>query len=642
MFELYPAGDTPHLDGSVYDITGEEMSPNTIDDFGDGDLDEYSVPDGVSLESRAVYSGGYAAILGVNADQLTTPLASVTGLRTYPRIGDTISVTWRLGDPANHADTGSDLGGVFATDLALQSETDSRYRIAADFDAGDVAMQDTAGASLVRLGGDSVTWSPWTWYETTIEWLPTGVFVVEVRDVDSGTQVARFDTSGSADRDDVGGGFGFGMQGLHQDIAVDAVVLQDRDGWPAHPVDGFEDFSLTDYSRIDAKWTVAREAALTGRYGARASASSNGGFLISMPGQGLPAYPKAGETTRVDFRFESPGGYVALYLGVRDSSGSTRYEIRFHQAFGQVIVALRSGGTDVLDTIETTFEPGVTYRAEVEWTTGGVFDVSIMNRDASEHLVSVDTTNAPDQSFTEGGYGLFASPDADVAIDTVELIGKDSLLEGTPAVTRETLESFEDGDMAEYVTYKAGSGTFAATQSPNAVHGDNICLVSNSVNGGGAIDVANSLSGLQGYPRRGDTFGCFIGTKYDNTKASIAWACQEDRNAYPWGYHVWLDGRDDTLTLLKYTEAHDRVIIDSAGVDATAWNNGEMCRIEVEFGSPTITATLLDSNDNRIQQVSGNDSELNSGGLGFGMEKGTESDTTAELYFDYFYRVATA
>ena len=196
--------------------------------------------------------------------------------------------------------------------------------------------------------------------------------------------------------------------------------------------------------------------------------------------------------------------------------------------------------------------------------------------------------------------------------------------------------------MAEYVTYKAGSGTFSAAPSPNAVHGDNICLISNGVNGGGAIDVTNSLSGLQGYPQRGDTFGVYLGTKYDETKASIAWACQEDRNAYPWGYHVWVDGRDDTLTLLKYNEAHDRVPLASAGFDATAWNNSEMCRLEVEFGSPTITVTLYDSNDNRIRRISGNDSALNSGGLGFGMEKGTQSDTTAEVYVDYFYRVVDA
>ena len=637
MVNLYPAGDTPHLDGTVADITTEEMGPLTIDDFSDGELSEYTVPSGASVVSGSAYTGGYAAHLDVNHDKFDTPLASMDGLPIYPRIGDTVTVRWKLGNPADHADTGAALGGSFGIGFALTSPTGVRYRVVANFGNDTVAIQDVSGATT-SLGSDSVAWTSNTWYETTIKWLHTGVISVEVRDAATGDLVGDINRAATVNSDIVGGGFSAGMYSLEQAVTVDTVTLDNRDGWPAHPVDGFEDASLTDYSRVDAKWSISSDAALTGRYGVRGS-GGDGGFLISMPGQGLPSYPRAGETTRIDFRFEAPGGYLALYLGVQDSSGSTRYEVRFRQGADRVIIARRTGDTDVLNSTTATFDPGTTYRAEVEWRTDGVFRVVIRNRDAGEHHVTLDTNNSPDQTYTKGGYGLFAYVDTEVSVDTVELINKDSLLQ--PTVTRESLESFEDGDMSEYTTYDTG-GTVSATSSPNAIDGSNICLVSDGVNGGGAITTANSLSGLSRYPKRGDTFGCFVGTKFNSTKASIAWACQEDRNGYPQGYHVWLDGRNDTLMLLKYDDAHTRVDLASASFDATAWNNGEMCRLEVEFGDPTIAVSLYDSNDNRIKRIDADDATtaLDYGGLGFGLEKGTDSSTTAELYFDQFYRVA--
>ena len=637
MFELYPAGDTPHLDGTVTDIATEEMEPLTIDDFSDGDLSEYAVPSGVSIVSDPAYTGGYAAQLGVNANEMNSPLASMEGLPIYPRIGDTFTVRWRLGNPADHADTGSALGGVFGINFALTGPTNTRYRVASNFGNGAMVLQDRSGTTVNLGSEDNIPWTADTWYETTIQWRNTGVITVEVRDASTGDLVAGINRADTVNSDIVGGGFGVGMFSLEQAVTVDTITIDNRDGWPAHTVDGFEDGDLTDYSRVDAMWSISSSAALTGLNGVRGS-GPDGGFLVSMPGQGLDSYPSVGEITRADFRFESAGGYLALYLGVQDSSGSTRYEVRFHQGSGRLLITRRTGGTTVLNSTDVTFSPGTTYRAEVEWGTDGVFHVVIRNRDTGEHHVRLDTSNSPDQTYTDGGYGLFAYADTTVSVDTVELVNKDSLSQ--PTATRENLDSFEDSGMSEYTTYDTG-GTFSATSSPNAVDGSNICLVSDGVNGAGAITTANSLSGLPRYPERGDTFGCFVGSKFNNTKASIAWACQEDINPYPQGYHVWIDGRDDTLSLLRYDDTHTRVDLASARFDATAWNNGEMCRLEVEFGSPTIAVSLYDSNNNRIQRISADDSTtaLDYGGLGFGIEKGTDSSTTAELYFDQFYRV---
>lgn len=636
---LFPAGTTPHLDGTVLSPVIDEMAPIVVDDVADGDLSEYSdTGNGITVVSGATYSGGYGIQLAVNTDRSTNPMASMAGLQVYPRIGDTFAIRWHLGDPANHADTGATLDGIWDFEFSLVNKDSPIFELDHDIGAGTSNIRYAEPAPNENLGGSTLSWSANTWYETRIRWLHSGVFAVEIYDVDSGTRVARYDSSGNANFAGVGGGISIDMKGLNQTVVVDRVELTDRDGWPAHVVDGFEDGTLTDYSRVDSAYSVTADAAKTGQYGARATTGSSGASLISLPGQGLSTYPNAGETVRVDFRFESASSYLALLLGAQDTSGDAQYDIRFHQGFGELIVALNSGPTDVLGQTSVNWDVGTTYRAEITWTTNGVFKVVVEDRDNQEHHVSLDTSNSPDQTFTEGGYGFYTSPNTDVTFDTVELIDKDTLLDDSPRVARDTIDSFEDGDMAEYTTYSGANGVFDPTTSPNAVDGDYVCEIRNSSDGSGAIDVVNSLSGLPVYPSRGDTFGCYVSTKFSSTKASVAWAAQEDRNFYPNGYHVWVDGRDDTMELVKFDQNHNRSTLASASFDPTAWDNGEMCWLEIGFGSPTITATLYDSNDNRIQQISGDDTQWDTGGLGFGMEKGTSSSTTSEVYFDWFYR----
>jgi len=186
------------------------------------------------------------------------------------------------------------------------------------------------------------------------------------------------------------------------------------------------------------------------------------------------------------------------------------------------------------------------------------------------------------------------------------------------------VDDFEDNDLSEYTK---GFGGFIGGGVSSGVG-----IINSPVfEGSHALKVSNSsglfsTSGLANYPSQGDTFQVrqYIdaGTQQQSI---IAFGVQDANNCYA----LAVNNTNSALRLFNLVSGSATIEFQKSFTYPTE----EWLKVQVEWSSSNITATVFDSSGTELISGSAQDNTYTSGGIGFAEGK---SDTSLHAAFDKF------
>jgi len=198
--------------------------------------------------------------------------------------------------------------------------------------------------------------------------------------------------------------------------------------------------------------------------------------------------------------------------------------------------------------------------------------------------------------------------------------GKSSFVfeSGTGIRGGDLIDSFEDGDINEYNgrtnDYSVQSDTSTAIDGGQYLKGDASGTANNNI---------YSLNGLDTYPSRGDTFRVNLQFNVDREAIDFQWGYQGDsRSADTYGVELNMENSEFRLGIGKGNNPTTDTLITKTPVNYSSYVDTWLV-LEVEWGDPTITATLYEADSggtpdgSAIVSVSGDDTTYDQGGIGF-------------------------
>lgn len=203
------------------------------------------------------------------------------------------------------------------------------------------------------------------------------------------------------------------------------------------------------------------------------------------------------------------------------------------------------------------------------------------------------------------------------------------------------IDSMEDGDMAEYTD---NNNVFNAQTETFAEHGSYVAHFS-AGSGSNSACVSLEGNGLNYYPSRGDKMTQMVRLGADVNGAGIQFGAQEDRNTFPQGYRATVNHTNDGAIKIVHQDppgtSGGTYTVASSTIDTTGLADSNL-EFVVEWGSPTITATLYDSAGSQVGQASGDDSDFDSGGFGFTGSVDSNTGSDQHVYYDFARKTGTA
>jgi len=164
------------------------------------------------------------------------------------------------------------------------------------------------------------------------------------------------------------------------------------------------------------------------------------------------------------------------------------------------------------------------------------------------------------------------------------------------------IDDFEDGDLSEYNGGPDGDG---AITNDIAYSGTYCWRVSSEAQ-------AYSTSGLNAYPGRGSKITARFLSEGEDGNAYIAFGGPNVDDHYRVGYHTGFN----QLKIEKYKGGSIVSGESATGEVSESFTPDVWYKIEVDYGSSTIDATLYDQYDNEVASASYSDTEYNSKGFG--------------------------
>lgn len=204
----------------------------------------------------------------------------------------------------------------------------------------------------------------------------------------------------------------------------------------------------------------------------------------------------------------------------------------------------------------------------------------------------------------------------------------------TSATSGTIIDSFEDGDLAEYTLKDsdASDGEITIqTQQSTVYEGSYALGMSGDTENGTATVVPSDLSGATF--DRGETATVRIYLD-DPPEASGAFHYLCTGNYYdifPVGYRSQLVSRGNDIFRLQRIDSSSITTLASTSVDWSAYAD-EWLEIKVTESGGTITTTAFDSSGNQLGQVSATDTTYDDDGFGFSTGLSTTGGAT---YYDF-------
>lgn len=199
---------------------------------------------------------------------------------------------------------------------------------------------------------------------------------------------------------------------------------------------------------------------------------------------------------------------------------------------------------------------------------------------------------------------------------TLELTGTEP---ASALSTGVVLDSFEDGDLAEY-EYGPDQNDPVEIVSAPTYHGDRALMMD-------GLTEFNSFSGLDYYPSPGDTVSCHIRGANGVAIGNFAYGVQDHDNQYV--AQLRWDNQTAKLLRVEDGELHG-IDVQDAALDYDVWYD-----YEVEWGEDgTHAATVTDDSGTEVVELSGTDTTYTSGGIGYD-SYANDAWGGGEVYFDY-------
>lgn len=363
-----------------------------IDDFEDGDLSEYSDPQGVfqittsRTKDGTTYAGQFedGSVEGAS-------LYSTSGLPDYPQAGDVFEAWF-------YAESGSINGGF----LFGYQDSNNRYEASSSFDRGTwIEINKLDGGNKTEIARDENTdLTSGAWYRFQLEW-----------DSDGDMRLAVFDDSGNLVGDTYGtdstwtsGGFGWQM-GLNpnngtQSMVFDEAFVTDPGGASVTlptTIDDFEDGDISEYSGDTGGYVVDQVNVQTGSYSLHVDGTQEGPIIRSS--SGLDRYPSQGDKWEFWCR-DGGSGNLNLNMEYGNPDESTRgYAINVSPRVDEFRLIENSQG--VIASTSQTFNANEWYRVVVDWGTDDSHSCTVYDSSGTQ----LATVSATDSNHTSGGVG---------------------------------------------------------------------------------------------------------------------------------------------------------------------------------------------------------------------------------------------
>jgi hypothetical protein len=573
-----------------------------IEDFEDNDLSEYSVDRGsnYNIVTSPTYEGHYGLEL---ADDAAIELISTSGLGSYPQAGDTFSVRFR---------TNGTGGGEKANfTYGVQSHTD-RYFVQLNPGTQKIQLFKYKGdTSSTMSSAVSVEFAADTWHVLEIQWETDGTHTATLYDEEADTQLAQ--VTGS-DAEWTTGGIGFdaylssGEAVYFDDVTFGAAGFLERDGYAL--IDDFEDGNLSEYS-FDRGASGASVVASPTYHGSNALAiSGTNTELIST--EDLPNYPSIGTSFGCWVRATGGAEKLNFTYGVQDHDNRYYVNLNFNKNRFS-LYRWDDSSTVTLDFNDSGFtvSEDAWYKINVYWNRDGSH-IATLYDESGHRLVQAQAT---DTTWESGGVGYdayLATSGGTVYFDFVTLD-----LEGVSEV--DTIDNFEDGNLAEYEFDRGWSG--ANVVSNPVYRGSNALEIS------GTNTEMISMGGLQNYPAAGDVFSYRVRATGGANKTNFTYGVQNHLNRY----YVHLKFAEDSLTLLRYEDGSSYVL-DKQSSGFTL-SEDEWYEVTIDWQEDgTHTVSLSDSAGELVAQVSATDATWPAGGVGFDAYLGSSGGI---VYYDH-------
>lgn len=375
-------------------------------------------------------------------------------------------------------------------------------------------------------------------------------------------------------------------------------------------IDDFEDQDVSEYTGSTGQASFPTYPTKHGSYSLKLASATSGSDEDIISTSGLNNYPSDGDTYRYAAYAADDTAGLRHYFGASDVDNTYRITLGFSSNSLQ-IHRFDGGSSTQLADVSASISSGSWYVVEVAWTSGGGFDVTLYESDGSTQVATASTT---DTTYTGGGvgWGILDQKLAD------EVVGYFDFARVTTSAN--VIDDFEDADVSEY-----SGDTGSATVKNDAELGDSI----SPEHGTYALELTgtatiHAVSGnLNDDAVAGDTFESHHRLA-SGSVVRFLFGLQDGSNYY----YVEADNSNGNWVLGKVDGGTDSTIASdtSVTVPTTEWLS-----FQVEWGSGgSITATLYDSADSQVAQVSGSDSTWSSGGHGW-----TESASSTTSYHDY-------
>ena len=566
-----------------------------IDDFEDGELDEYSFDQGssgASVASGVSYKGSQSlAISGTN-----TELISTAGLDYYPAAGDTFSF-WI-----------QSTGGAEDINLTYGvQDHQNRYLIRVDVVNDDLFLYRYENGSLTRLAGNASGYSlaEDTWYEVEIKWTTTGDQTATIYDT-SGTKIASV---AGTDSTWTKGGIGYDAYLSSSGGTVYFDHITKETSAPSNLViDSFEDGGLSEYEfdRGASGAAVTTDAAYIGSQALEISGTNT--ELISM--YGLDYYPSAGDLFSTWVRATGGADLVNITYGVQNHLN--RYYARVAFGGGRIKIYRYEDGSSTLLAKQTglNLSEDTWYEVEIDWKEDGTHIFTLYDSSGTQ----VSQISATDSTWSAGGVGY----DAYLANGGTVYLDYARIKSGNGVYTLDqVIDDFENGSLNEYSFDRGSSGA--------SVVGQPTWSGSKALKISGTDTEMISTSGLNYYPSAGDVFSCWVQGASGADDLNFSYGVQNHSDRY----FVRLDFLNNNLQLYRYENGSSTLLAKdiSVTVAENQWYN-----IEIDWRKTgTQIIRLYDASKTQVTQISASDATWSDGGIGYDAylsDGGT-------VYFDY-------
>ncbi|WP_227133900.1 outer membrane protein assembly factor BamB family protein [Halorubellus salinus] len=536
-----------------------------VDDFQDGDLDEYVARDGPKANWRvASFRNGRVLEFqgGDGAD-----LQSYSGLGTYPRRGDRFSfLFYPYGNWDGYA--------MFSFAIADSENFQRRYELEFEPAESEVRLQySRAPGDEETIASASRSFDGRDRQIVEVDWAASSDDIVAtVTDSDDDGTTLR---ASEPDDAPTGGGIGFYGSGDAAWLFDYVTILDcddrsdgddgDDDARYVTVVDDFLDGDLDEYVAADgpkSNWSIVDFSAYDGR---RALQFQGGDGADIQSHRGLPAYPQRGDRIRLDFgTLGNWDGYAMFSFGIADPDNfQRRYELEFEPAESEVRLqySRAPGDEETIASASADLRRDGFYEVTVDWAASSD-DIVVTVQDL---VTTVATLRAPepDGAPTQGGIGFYGSGDAAWAFDSVRLSRDDGDTGGDDDGhdAGMIVDDFEDDDLTEYVAADGPKANWSVV-GDHVNHGRHAL----QFQGGEGTDL-QSHRGLPAYPKRGDRFKLMFGTFGNwNGYAMFSFAIA-DPDDFQRRYELEFEPAADEVRLQYSRAPDDEETIASANVD---------------------------------------------------------------------------